>query len=541
MQTKINGSQVNILLNDLADVDLPTPSVDDVVKWNGSAWVNSPDLSGGAISRPAEQIVYGTGSGLTSASTLLAAPSTGKFWINTSDGTLFPNVNSTSDVIIASTNNSDGYGAAQVRLFGNNSQVSSIDVLAGGSATSNTFTGGALLLRAGSSSAADGGPASLIAGSSAAALGGTAIVRGGSSSGTLPAGNAIIRGGQALGSGQAGSASVEGGQGSSTADGGSATIQGGSAAGSFIGGTAFVRGGASPTSPGGVSLEGGAATTGNGGFIDIYAGEGGSAGNGGDVAIVAGSTAAGGNSGGNIFISAGLNSSLPASGGFVDIKTNDTSRLVIDAEGAWRVDGAEGTSGYVLTSGGVGATPTWQPPVTSRAQTFIFSTTDTWVFDGNVNNVWSITTPHSAPVPPIAVGDETFTNQLRFLETGTYKLTLACKLSIAGETLILPDDLTTFGLDVSTSAGQVLEGVSSHTVYTATTGGNSRTSFASAPIGSPARESAFQITWTDAFVVRVPANARLLINAYAYNSLNDIAEYVVKVTAFIEKISDTVA
>lgn len=57
------------------------------------------------------------------------------------------------------------------------------------------------------------------------------------------------------------------------------------------------------------------------------------------------------------------------SGGSIQIGTNNIARLAIQLGGAWQVNGDEGTIGYVLTSNGNGASPTWQPsfPVLSHS------------------------------------------------------------------------------------------------------------------------------------------------------------------------------
>lgn len=64
-------------------------------------------------------------------------------------------------------------------------------------------------------------------------------------------------------------------------------------------------------------------------------------------------------SSGNASVNAGGNTQLTA-GGFFGIGTNGSTRIIIDATGAWALDGTTpGTSGQFLRSSGSGAEPTW--------------------------------------------------------------------------------------------------------------------------------------------------------------------------------------
>jgi hypothetical protein len=94
---------------------------------------------------------------------------------------------------------------------------------------------------------------------------------------------------------------------------------------------------------GNVIIRGGTASDGNGGNVSIQGRDGvGTSRNGGNVTIAGGQPTSGG------------------SPGTITFTTDNTTRLVINANGAWNVGGNTGTAGQVLTSNGSGSAPTWQ-------------------------------------------------------------------------------------------------------------------------------------------------------------------------------------
>jgi hypothetical protein len=111
----------------------------------------------------------------------------------------------------------------------------------------------------------------------------------------------------------------------------------------------------------------GGLTTGNGGNVIIGAGNGtvGATGNGGNVTITLGSGGTGiSSSAGNLnitggtFTGAGTRSTLTITNTNFKID-NSLAQVVIDNTGSWKLGGAAGTAGQVLTSAGPAAQPTW--------------------------------------------------------------------------------------------------------------------------------------------------------------------------------------
>ena len=116
------------------------------------------------------------------------------------------------------------------------------------------------------------------------------------------------------------------------------------------------------SSGGSVDIEAGTGgTTGAGGTTTIAAGQGGAtSGDGGNLYLMGGSSPAGG-TGGDVNIQPG-NSTTGTGGVFRVITGNNisTEKFVIDQLGAWTIGNTTGNSGQVLTSNGVGTTPTWE-------------------------------------------------------------------------------------------------------------------------------------------------------------------------------------
>jgi hypothetical protein len=215
---------------------------------------------------------------------------------------------------------------------------------------------------------------------------------------TAPTGSAIpltVRGG--IGSGSAGGAlTLNGGTAGSNQAGGAASLNGAAGNGTGVGGTVTVHagnGGGTSGNGAAVNITGGngGSTNGNAGQVSITGGNGAGSGFGGDVAI-SGGTAGSSSGGGQITLAATAGGSSGSAGGLVSITsgngvatnqnagtvtiatgtrngtgtanlslaTNGSTRMTIDAVGAWLVGGTAGTAAQVLTSNGSGSAPTWQ-------------------------------------------------------------------------------------------------------------------------------------------------------------------------------------
>lgn len=103
---------------------------------------------------------------------------------------------------------------------------------------------------------------------------------------------------------------------------------------------------------------GGGGATGAGGDISLSAGTGAGEGIGGTVSINAGNGTGTDKSGGVININAGVPTGA-GGGGIIAISTNHISRLQINLNGSWFVNGGPGASGQALVSSGSATPPAW--------------------------------------------------------------------------------------------------------------------------------------------------------------------------------------
>lgn len=192
-------------------------------------------------------------------------------------------------------------------------------------ATTTTVAGSALTLSAGN-------------GGSSSGAGGNLTINAGNSV-TNTGGQLSVSAGGATGGGDGGSATFSGGSTSSgNGIGGAITVQGGTGTGAASGGSVTVRGGTS-------------GATGAGAAVSISAGNGGAtSGNGGDLTLSGGTVTSG-------------------TAGTIILKTANTTRLTIQANGSWLVNASAGTSGQSLISAGTGSTPIWGTPTNATNAT----------------------------------------------------------------------------------------------------------------------------------------------------------------------------
>ena len=53
-------TEVNLAVNDLTDINAPTPNINDVLSWSGTEWISAPQTGGGSITL-GDDITYGDG------------------------------------------------------------------------------------------------------------------------------------------------------------------------------------------------------------------------------------------------------------------------------------------------------------------------------------------------------------------------------------------------------------------------------------------------------------------------------------------------
>jgi len=218
--------------------------------------------------------------------------------------------------------NQDGITNGAVNITGGNPN-GNVNITGGTDTSPGTAVGGDILLTSGAGGTTSG------AGGAIAIVGGGATTEG-------DGGDVVITGGAAIAIG-------------ATQTGGDVILTGGAGNGSssVVGGAVILTGGTANASgaPGGsVQLLGGSnSVSGGGGSVAITAASGTTSGNGGNVTITAGALAGAGAPG--------------------------SINLVIPATGTLRVNGAAGSSGQILTSGGAAVAPTWQSVNTALGYT----------------------------------------------------------------------------------------------------------------------------------------------------------------------------
>lgn len=194
-----------------------------------------------------------------------------------------------------------------------------------------------------------GGRARVIGGTGILAGGGAAQVYGGDadSSGNYSGGAALIRGGTSYGTSNGGSATLLGGSAQASGSGGLATIVGGSSA-TGIGGPAYLHGGQGAAG-GFASIRGGVGASASGGSVEITGGNG--ATDGGPVTITGGPAST---TCGSVLITGG-GTSTTISGGDVNITGGQCSALSPTASAGYVniTGGSGGSGGGVNIDGGI--------------------------------------------------------------------------------------------------------------------------------------------------------------------------------------------
>lgn len=90
----------------------------------------------------------------------------------------------------------------------------------------------------------------------------------------------------------------------------------------------------------------------------------------------------------------------------IHLTTNSVSRLQINNNGSWSVNGSTGTSGYVLTTNGSGSTPTWQDPNSPLEIQTVTTTATLDATDFGTLQVLTGTTSDYTVTLPTAVGND---------------------------------------------------------------------------------------------------------------------------------------
>jgi len=318
-------------------------TAEQVITSNGSGTPPTWQSIAGLINEPANQLVYGTGTGVTSESEFTWNPTTNVLQA----GTVGTPATIRSPIGIASaganlsvitgagvgTNQAGGIlaltaGAATGTGTGGNVNITAGtspsgtngvvlltggngDVIQVGASINITGVGAAIgspiTISAGASTSTFGGNISITAGASTTNSGGAAALTAGAGGGASSAGGPVeVRGGTGAGTGAGGIANVTGGTGGATGIGGDAQLLGG-------------NGGSTSGDGGPVLVQGGTPVDGNGGYITIAGSDGvGTNRIGGNVVISGGTPTGTGTpgsvqiSGGNSIYSDGANSELGA-------------------------------------------------------------------------------------------------------------------------------------------------------------------------------------------------------------------------------------
>jgi hypothetical protein len=193
--------------------------------------------------------------------------------------------------------------------------------------------------------------------------GGQMAVTGGAGNGAGAGGQLLLRGGAGgTTSGSGGVANIQGGAGGSTnGNGAQVSITGGAGVGAGVSGGVVINGGASgssgTSSP--VELVGGTSGSGAGGNITLAASAGVGTGAGGVITLTSGNGAGTNQNAGTVTVATGTRTGSGTAN--LSLATNGSTRITIDAGGAWLMAGTtSGTAAQILTSNGSAAAPTWQ-------------------------------------------------------------------------------------------------------------------------------------------------------------------------------------
>ena len=477
--------------------------------WNESLLLTAA----GGVAQPAAQVVFGTDTGVSSDAFFLYDPISRAFLVNT-DGGGFGTVQDDAadgDVLITTANNSSTTGAAHLRLTGSGGGVSNVELVAGRNDTATALPGGSVAITAGVSVNQNGGSISLTAGNS------TNVV------GPFDGGSINLTAGETLSSGVGGQVNITAGAG--LASGGALSLAAGNGTGSpSDGGLVNIAAGSGYASGGGITLSAGAAAQ-TGGNVFIEGGQGQT-------------------QGGSVTLNAGINPTTPSSGGSVILQTDAAERLAITADGDWRVNGTSGTAGQVLTSNGVGSTPTWQDAAGGggsglRIQTYAFGMPSSSQFNGSSNSGWNINSIHNPPLPAFVDIDGTFPDRLVTLEGGVFRIRVNCTIGVTGETTILPDDLTAFGFELNTT-GSVFGGNPTYHVRYSSSSPSGNMLELQGFAGFPLTNAATTFNWTDEFILQAGAGVTFAPILYIYNYVNTTTEFIATMVVTVEKISDDV-
>jgi endosialidase-like protein len=233
-------------------------------------------------------------------------------------------------------------------------------------APTGSTTGAGLIIRAGTgASSGTGGTLQLLGGIAPSnQAGGQVILAGGAGNGTGAGANVLVRGGTGgNSSGNGGSLTLQGGNGNTTnGNGADVIIVGGLSANVGQPGGVSITGGAaggSAANGGSITLTATAAGSGTGGNISNTCGNGASTGAGGAFSVTTGNGAGSNQNAGAITLATGTRTGSGTAN--LSLATNGSTRITIDAVGAWNMAGTTpGSSGQVFTSNGSGSAPTWQ-------------------------------------------------------------------------------------------------------------------------------------------------------------------------------------
>jgi len=232
-------------------------------------------------------------------------------------------------------------------------------------APTGSTTGGGLIVRAGTgASSGTGGTLQLLGGIAPSnQAGGNVTLSAGAGNGTGAGGSVLVRGGTGGGtSGNGGLLTLQGGNGNTTnGNGADVIITGGLSANAGQPGGVQITGGnpgGSAANGGSITLTASAAGSGTGGNITLTSGNGAGTGAGGATTITSGNGVGTNQNAGTVSIATGTRTGSGTAN--LSLATNGSTRITIDAVGAWLVGGSAGSSTNVLTSNGSGSAPTWQ-------------------------------------------------------------------------------------------------------------------------------------------------------------------------------------
>lgn len=371
-------------------------SAAQVLTSNGPGLPPTWQPTSGGVSQPNTQIVYGTGASVSSDADFVYDSTTGKFFVNTTNG-VSPSVSVASPgaVGILGVSNTGGVGGSVVITAGSGSGANTGGVVTITSGTGGTTgIGGQTTIRGGfgGSTSGAGGDAWLQGGIPIAGQGGGVQVFGSAGVGTNQnGGSTIISAGAATGTASGGVINIFGGTTGSTGSGGVITIQGGQGNTTATGAAVNIRGGpggSTSGNAGAVTIAGGVPVAGTGGAVSVSGSAGvgtnqaggaaslvGGAATGTGVAgsvSITGGTAAGAGTGGTVTIAAGTTTG--GTNGTVTIQTGGAQQGQFTALGSFVLgNAAVATSAndgflYIVACSG---TPTGNPTTFTGRVPFI--------------------------------------------------------------------------------------------------------------------------------------------------------------------------